>query len=92
MRCLPSVSRTLNIVFVSPTLNVNLKLFVILCKIKLLVIDFQCWKFCHLLSDFLESKFQSSMIIIHYKHVRIRNTPRVGELEGDWGDTFESYL
>ena len=48
---------------VSPTLNVNLTLFVIPCKqIWALFIDLQCCKYCSFLSDF-SSDFQSSMIM-----------------------------
>ena len=40
---------------------------------------------CHLLSGF-PSKFQSSMIVIHYKNVRTQNIPKVDELKVHWVD------
>ena len=78
----------------SPTLNVNLTLFVIPCKKQLGIIDLQCCNYCHLLSDF-SSKFQSSMtIIFHCKIVRMQNIPNfvsiignLDELKVSWDDS-----
>jgi hypothetical protein len=56
---------------VSPTLNVNLTLFVIPCDF-FGIIDLRYCNYCHLSSD-CSSKFQSSMTWLHYKIVRRHN-------------------
>ena len=54
------------LILLSPTLNVNLTLFVIPCKLFWGITDLQCCNYCHLPSNF-SSKLQSSMTIFHHK-------------------------
>jgi hypothetical protein len=63
---------------ISPSLNVNLTLFVIICTNNLGIIDLQCCNYGHFLKD-SPSKFYSFLTIIHYINVRMQNIPKVDE-------------
>ena len=69
----------------------NLTLFVIPCKRKLGDIDLQYCNYCHLLSEF-SSKFQSSMLVIHYINVWMQSIPEVDELKVKWDDNIRKLI
>lgn len=53
-----------------PILNVDLTLFVFVCKINLGVLEVQCHKNCHLLNDFIQISTTHTMF--HCKDVRMQ--------------------
>ena len=70
---------------VTPTLNVNLTLFVIPCRAFGGIIDLQYCSYCHLLSDFSSGKFQSSMTKFHHNiFVRMQNIPNFVPIARIW--------
>ena len=66
----------------SPSLNVNLTLFVI-PFFKIGIINLQCRIDCHFLSEF-SIKFQSPMTILHCINVTMQNTPKFVTIIGIW--------
>ena len=70
----------------APTLAINLTLFVVLCKDKIVQYRFAMLQSLSLTSKQIPSKFQSLMTRCHYINARMQNISNVDALKVTWDD------